>query len=155
MIHPFPHSAADWPAQEIHLQTLCRMHGLRLTPQRREIYRALWLTCTHPGAETVWKTVRKTLPRLSLDTVYRTLTGLERAGIVQRVGSSEKARFDADLRPHYHFVCMQCGMVEDVFPLQNQPVPYLPAALEELGEVTHIRLQFHGICRRCQSGKKD
>lgn len=134
---------------------ICKAHGLRVTPQRVEIFKMVAQSKEHPNAERVFEAVRKTMPNVSLDTVYRTLSSLEELGLVFRVGFSSKARFDADLDEHYHFVCTQCGEVYDVFPAPGERLE-VPPEVEEYGRVHKINLQFSGLCSRCQKeAKKD
>lgn len=130
----------------------CRKHHLRVTNQRLEIFKTVAQSCAHPSAEKVFESVRKKLPNVSLDTVYRTLASLEEMDLLFRVGMLNHARFDADLRPHYHFVCMQCGEVYDIFPEENGEILF--PRLENLGTVKNISLQFRGICKNCKSAKK-
>ena len=127
----------------------CRAKGLRVTQQRREIFCAVAQSCEHPSAEKVFQTVRQAMPNVSLDTVYRTLSSMEEAGLVSRVGNSNKARFDADLTPHAHFVCTACGEVYDV-PAAVPDAALVPANIGEFGEVKNVNLQFRGICNRCR-----
>lgn len=134
---------------------LCRERSLRVTAQRLEIFRTVAQSKAHPSAEAVFGFVRKKLPNISLDTVYRTLASMEEAGLVFRVGMSSKARFDADLSPHYHFVCMSCGEVYDVFPPGGEPAPRVPENVSEFGEVKNVNLQFRGICNRCRKAADD
>ena len=133
-------------------QNQCREKGLRVTKQRQEIFRTVAESCTHPSAEAVFVSVRKNLPNVSLDTVYRTLASLEEMDLLPRVGLSSKARFDGDLRPHCHFVCTRCGEVYDIFPQKGEAFT-LPAGARELGEVKQVNLQFRGICKKCQGHK--
>lgn len=133
-------------------QTHCREKGLRVTKQRQEIFRTVAGSCEHPSAETVFVSVRKTMPNVSLDTVYRTLASLEEMDLLTRVGLSSKARFDGDLRPHCHFVCTRCGEVYDIFPQKGEALP-LPSGAREFGEIKQVNLQFRGICKKCQSDK--
>ena len=128
---------------------LCRRHNLRVTEQRLEIFRTVAQSKEHPSAEAVFGQVRKKMPNISLDTVYRTLSSMEEAGLVSRVGNSTKARFDADLTPHYHFVCTACGEVYDV-PAAVPDAALVPANIAEFGEVKNVNLQFRGICNRCR-----
>lgn len=128
---------------------LCRARHLRITGQRLEIFRTVAQSKAHPSAEAVFSAVRKKLPNISLDTVYRTLSSMEESGVVFRVGMDSKARFDADWTPHYHFVCMNCGEVYDVFPQPGGCGVQTPSNLNEFGEVKHVNLQFRGICNRC------
>ena len=126
----------------------CRRQGLRVTDQRREIFKAVASSRQHPSAEAVFLAVRQKIPRVSLDTVYRTLASLEKMDLLIRVGTPEKERFDGDLRPHAHFICSECAEVYDIFPPEISWDK--PTALT-CGEIKHINLQFKGICKRCQS----
>ena len=89
-------------------------HGLKFTHQRYLVYQALLGTREHPSAEMVWRWVRQEAPSISLDTVYRTLAALERRGLAARVpDGGEQGRFDGDISPHHHLVCLSCGRIED------------------------------------------
>lgn len=127
----------------------CRARGLRVTNQRREIFCAVAASREHPSAETVFLQVRKTLPNVSLDTVYRTLSSLEQMDLLTRVGAASKERFDGDMRPHAHFVCTECGAVYDIFPPQYA-VPAAPQEARAFGDVRRVNVQFKGICKRCR-----
>ena len=50
-----------------------RARGLRLTEPRRLILDVVRATDAHPSASTVYRQLRKRLPRVSLATVYRNL----------------------------------------------------------------------------------
>lgn len=127
----------------------CRVRGLRVTNQRRVIFRTVASSREHPSAETVFLHVRKTLPNISLDTVYRTLSSLEQMNLLTRVGATSKERFDGDMRPHAHFVCTACGAVYDIFPTQYA-VPAAPQEARAFGEVCRVNVQFKGICKQCR-----
>ncbi len=142
------------PEQLENFKQACKSSGLRVTPQRVEIFKVVAHSKSHPDAESVFEAVRKTMPNVSLDTVYRTLSSLEALGMVFRVGFSAKARFDADLDEHYHFVCTRCGEVYDVIPAQGARLG-VPDEVKALGHVQKINLQFSGLCARCQQKEKD
>lgn len=134
-------------------EQLCRARGLRVTNQRREIFRAVAASRAHPSAECVLSSVRGKLPNISLDTVYRTLTSMERMSAVTRVGLLSKARFDAAPHPHFHFVCMECEQVYDIEP-QGGASLQVPAYVKDFGDVKHVNLQFRGICNTCRAKKR-
>ena len=92
-----------------------RDSGLRLTHQRLEIVRVIAADRTHPDVETVYEAVRKRVPTISLDTVYRTLATLTERGLITRVQFMPgPARYDANQARHHHFVCTRCGLVRDI-----------------------------------------
>ena len=71
------------------LENACREAGLRLTHQRLEIYSELELACDHPTAEIIHQRIRKKMPTISLDTVYRTLATFARHGLINKVETVE------------------------------------------------------------------
>ena len=125
----------------------CRRRGLRVTEQRREIFKTV-AASLHPSAEEVFAQVREKLANVSLDTVYRTLTSLKQMELLLRVGTTGKERFDGDLRPHAHFICSRCGEVQDIFYDKKHMMLPLREAFS-CGEVRLISLQYRGTCNKC------
>ena len=129
----------------------CRRHGIKATHQRTEILRELAGTEEHPDAETVYSNMRKRVPAISLDTVYRTLRLFEEKGLIVRMGAMKgRARFDADTSPHHHFVCTQCGLVRDIY---DDTFNRLKATrgIPEMGCVNSVHVELRGLCRTCRS----
>ncbi len=133
---------------------VCRDAGIRITPQRTEILRCIAGSEDHPDAETVYSCVRKVIPAMSLDTVYRTLRLFEAKGVVVRMGTGgDRARFDANISQHHHFVCTQCGLVRDFYDEHfNALKP--PPAVAEMGAIDCAYVELRGICTKCRRTKK-
>ena len=130
------------------LKERCAKANMRLTHQRIEVLKMIASVNNHPDAETVYAEVKKVMPSISLDTVYRTLTSLEDLGLVFKVDNElAKTRYDADLTPHCHFICVKCGAVHDVHIND-----YIKAPDEsyDYGEVLQTNLQVKGICNKCR-----
>lgn len=131
------------------LKEACRLYGMRVTPQRIEIFKEVAKSCAHPDAETVYEAVKSKMPNVSVDTVYRTLASLEELNMIIRVDNLlPKARFDADLRPHYHFLCTKCNEVYDIFFEEGEELT-LPKSAEAFGQIKDYNLQIRGICKKC------
>ncbi len=127
----------------------CRRAGLKLTHQRIEIFRELARTGDHPDAETVYRRVRRRVPTVSLDTVYRTLWMLIDLGLVNTLGSPRgRVRFDANTNPHHHFVCRKCGAAHDFYS-RDFDLLNVPDAVRKLGSVATAHVEFRGVCARC------
>lgn len=132
----------------------CAQSGIRITPQRTEIFRELARTEEHPDAETVLRRVRRRMSNVSLDTVYRTLYLLEELGLVSRVGIlAGRARFDANTERHHHFVCVQCGRVRDFVGPPWEPCP-IPQEVEGMGTVRSVHVQLRGVCEACAARER-
>ncbi len=132
------------------LKQRCQELGMRVTNQRVEIFREVASSCEHPDAETVYERVKHRLPNISFDTVYRTLASLEDMNMIFRVDNLlPKARFDADKRPHNHFLCIKCGEVYDIFPEDGYKIE-IPENSKKFGEIKDVNLQVRGICNKCR-----
>lgn len=123
--------------------------GVKVTPQRIEIYREVARTDEHPSAETIFQRVRSRMPTVSRDTVYRTLSLLEKLGLVSRLHAVfEGARFDANMEPHHHFICGTCGMMHDVRDEKLDSLAVSPE-ISRLGVIDSIRVHMWGTCCNC------
>lgn len=147
--------ASDIPAEKLSLlEEAFKNAGLRLTHQRLEIYRELTAACDHPSAETLHQRLRKRIPTLSLDTVYRTLATLAEQGLINRVETLEsQARFEATSHRHHHLICRKCGKIAD-FQWPDIDSAALPQGLEDWGRIDLKNVVAHGICRNCLEGRE-
>lgn len=137
-----------------HFEQICKDTGLKLTHQRLVIYTELLKSNDHPSAECLYKRLEKTLPTLSLDTVYRTLATFEKLGLVHRLETvASQARYEALGLRHHHFLCDECGQVFDFFWPTFDTVP-LPESLVAIGEIDRASVVVHGICATCRGDKK-
>ncbi|MEE4242888.1 MAG: Fur family transcriptional regulator [Desulfopila sp.] len=141
-------------ARMLRFETVCRDKGIKLTQQRKEIFREVAQTGDHPDADQVFHRVRTRVPTVSLDTVYRTLWLLKDLGMVDTLSSNrERTRFDANLKNHHHFVCSECGFTGDFYcdDLENLRIPDLVGFYGKI-EATH--LEVRGVCRECAEKRK-
>ncbi len=128
----------------------CREIGIKPTHQRTEIYRELMATEDHPNAETIYGNVKKRIPAISLDTVYRTLRLFEQKGIISRVSAAgESMRFDGNTKHHHHFICMECGKIRDFYSDIFNDLD-APAEVTNLGNIGSVHVEIRGICNDCK-----
>jgi len=130
-------------------ESVCRERGVKITHQRLEIFREVARTDDHPDAEQVHTRVRQRLPRVSLDTVYRTLWLLKDMGLILTTSrGQERTRFDANLRDHHHFVCTQCGLTRDFYADALDTIS-VPEAVDGYGRIESSHLEIRGTCHKC------
>jgi Fur family peroxide stress response transcriptional regulator len=123
--------------------------GVKLTHQRLEIFREVAASLEHPDADTVFRAVQKRMPTVSLDTVYRTLWTLNDLGLVKTLGPRrESVRFDANLEPHHHYVCVRCGLARDFDSAKLNALP-IPRAVRGLGSIVATQVEVRGVCDDC------
>jgi Fur family peroxide stress response transcriptional regulator len=135
----------------------CHGAALAVTPQRLAIFRELAATDTHPSAEELHTAVRRAMPTLSLATVYKTLDTLAAIGAVRPVSRrGARGRWDANLAPHHHLLCTECGRVTDVVEPRLDAVAGPAAAVagrHGFAAAGHA-VEIFGRCAACRRGPR-
>lgn len=136
--------------QEIRDQLIAA--GLRVTSQRLLVLEILEETEEHLDAEAIYERARARDPRVSLATVYRTLSKLKQAGLIEQRYFARDHRREyyetTDKDEHYHFTCLGCGKVIEVHTTRIAQARQELA--EELGlEFAHACICFEGYCPEC------
>ncbi len=125
--------------------------GMRLTRQRKAIYRELERRFDHPDVDHIFRAVKPRIPQISVFTVYRTMNALEEAGMVLRVVTWKgHARYDAHVEMHAHFLCETCGQIDDVEAAQVE-CRDMPAHAQACvkGRVRRVDMMIRGECEAC------
>jgi Fur family peroxide stress response transcriptional regulator len=135
-------------------ETSCRTLGLKVTHQRVEVFRELLMAVDHPAAEILHQRLRKKLPMISLDTVYRTLTTFAKYGLINKVETPESlARFEVSQTRHHHMMCRSCGEIKD-FIWPNIDEAALPDEVRAWGKIDNKNMVVYGVCRKCLKKNK-
>ena len=131
---------------EQHLTEQLGATGLRLTPQRQQVYDVLLQKRDHPTAEEVFIRAKKAMPEISHATVYNCLDVLVKAGLARQVTVERGAtRFCPNMSEHGHFHCSACGTIYDVALPGVLPGVVVPRGFKPVRhEVT-----IHGVCAEC------
>lgn len=133
------------------LQRACRARGVKVTHQRLEVLREVAQSQGHPSADMILEGVKRRLPTVSVDTVYRTLWLLTDLGLISTLAQRrDPVRFDANLAPHHHYVCVACGAIIDVASVELEKLG-IPAKVEHLGSVETAHLEIRGVCSGCRT----
>jgi len=124
--------------------------GLKTTPQRTAIYDALLRSTAHPTAEDLFAQVAPQFPMMSLNTVYYTLGVLRTSGLIHEVNIGHtRARFDANLSPHHHLICLGCQDIVDVMDSRLNRLTS-PVGIPKDFEITSHQVAFRGLCGTCR-----
>jgi Fur family peroxide stress response transcriptional regulator len=119
--------------------------GLRNTPQREVIYRALLEKRDHPTADEVYSRVRVEMPSISLATVYNCLETLVQCDLVRQVNFERgPTRYCPNLHPHAHFHDEQSGATHDI-QLPPELIERIRALLPAGYSAKSIEITFHGL----------
>lgn len=122
----------------------------RKTKQRSIILEELRKTKAHPSADLLFKMVRRKIPSISFGTVYRNLNLLRDQGqILELFCGKYSCRYDGNLKNHYHFFCVKCKNVFDIYEPLLDNLDYRIG--KKLGfQVQYHRIDFYGYCRDCK-----
>lgn len=121
----------------------------RSTRQLTAVYKALLNDHSHPSADEIFMRVRKTLPRISLGTVYRNLQRLVEEGKIRLVFTDGRVtRFDPMIAEHDHFICRHCDRVIDVVVEGDRQVNLAPL-VEQGFTIATQSLSIYGLCQQC------
>jgi Fur family peroxide stress response transcriptional regulator len=136
-----------------HFKAALNRRGVKLTHQRMIIFQQVAESKEHPNVESVYKAVRKQLPTISLDTVYRTLWMLQDFGLINILGGRDRVRFDGNMNPHHHFVCNECGLMRDFYCEEFSRLK-IPKEITDLGNGETVLIEIKGICTECSKKSK-
>ena len=118
--------------------------------KRNAILAYLRETKEHPSAEMVFNHLKPEIPDLSLGTVYRNLAMFKERGEIISLGAVNGVeRFDGNTEPHVHFICTQCGAVQDLPEISVPEELNSAVARSSGGRVDNCQLSFTGICGEC------
>lgn len=127
----------------------------KLTPQREATVRVLLENeDDHLSAEDVFMLVKDKAPEIGLATVYRTLELLSELHIVEKLNFGDGVarydlRNDSNHHHHHHLICVQCGSMDEIKDDWLGPLEERLEREFNFRVIDH-RLDFQGICYRCQ-----
>jgi Fur family ferric uptake transcriptional regulator/Fur family peroxide stress response transcriptional regulator len=126
-----------------------QLFGIKPSLQRIAIMQYLMGHLTHPNVDTIYNALHTAVPTLSKTTVYNTLKLFAEQGAVLEINIDDRhVRYDADITPHAHFKCKQCGCVHDL------PVCDVKITTKKRingFRITESQLYYKGYCPNCSS----
>ncbi|ACO47689.1 Fur family transcriptional regulator [Deinococcus deserti] len=136
------------PASTAMLQNLLEDHGLRATQPRLRLLEFFALTRGHFTPEEISEQLREQGQPISIATLYQNLKTFSDRGLVKEmIGHGGEVRYDTNLDPHSHLVCLNCGQLTDIhLDLQELHPPSQASGWL----ITQARVDLQGLCPGCQ-----
>ena len=132
--------------------------GRRTTNQRAVILEVLRHNVGHLDADEVYRLAKQQDPRLSLSTVYRTLSLLKQLGEVDELHLAEEHHhYEArgiGSSEHYHLVCLGCGHVVEFASDLTDKLRDEQATAKGFS-ITGVHIDLAGYCGACRAAGKD
>ncbi|HWR40823.1 MAG TPA: Fur family transcriptional regulator [Patescibacteria group bacterium] len=133
---------------------ILRRNGYKMTLQRRAVLDALQKSAPFASAQTILEYVRRTVPDVSLDTIYRNLNLLTELELVLEVQTRTREGVVYELAisgHHHHLVCLECGKTRclDFCPIDKDDISRAEGGGDGFKVITHS-LDFYGYCSGCR-----
>lgn len=95
--------------------------------------------------------LQESYPDLSATTVHRATARLAGRGIIATAPPAHDGsmRYDANILPHDHFLCSQCGILRDT-DVKDKIIPILESSID--GCNISGQLTISGTCKYCMDG---
>jgi Fur family ferric uptake transcriptional regulator len=128
-----------------------KARGLKRTPQRVAVLKALGGGDHALSAADVYRLARGHCPELGLSTVYRTLWALSEVGLLDTIGhhDGEATYRLCSERHHHHLVCSGCRRVEELSDCDLSALESTVANRHGYVVEGHT-LSFFGRCADCR-----
>lgn len=127
-------------------------YNIKPSLQRIAIMDYLRSHSTHPTVDEIFNALSPSIPTLSKTTVYNTLNLFAEKGAALCLNIEEKnARYDGDISNHAHFMCLDCGCIQDLRPEQMEMM-----VVSSIGElmITETHIYYKGYCKPCREKRK-
>lgn len=133
-----------------HLEQTMRDQGARLTFGRRRIVHEIAGMTGHISAGDIVRRLEGGERDVDVSTVYRTIERLCELGLLHRTHVNHGVTWyhHADVPPHHHLICRECGSDEE---LRLEELQLLAEILRRRhGFIVDLsRIGLTGVCRNC------
>ena len=130
---------------------LLRRHGLRVTPKRLAVLRAV-SERPHSTTHDIVEVVQAEVGAVSPQAVYDALAACTERGLVRRIQpAGSPARYERRVADnHHHLICRTCSQMVDVDCAVGE-TPCLTAADDSGFEIDEAEVVYWGRCPTCRN----
>ncbi|MBC8237378.1 MAG: transcriptional repressor [Helicobacteraceae bacterium] len=133
-------------------QELLKSKGLKSTPQRVMVL-TMVENAGHIDIDQLSEDFKNSGMSVPLATLYRILGELSSVGVLHTVTLSKgKTRYEIAKGDHPHFLCEECGQLEDLKVAMNDIVAIAQNACTH--STNSVSVTLHGICQNCSVNPK-
>lgn len=131
--------------------------GYKITSQRKQVLDVIKENeGKHLNSEEIYYLVKEKSPDIGIATVYRTLSLLEKMGLIYKVDLDEgsvKYELDRDLdshrHRHHHLICLDCNEIVEVEEDLLDDIEEKISAKHNFFIKDHS-VKFYGYCIKCR-----
>lgn len=131
-------------------EQMLRDNHLKITPQRLAILKEIQ-KFGHISIDEIYENIKESNPSMSLATIYKNLTFMQEAHIVDEVKlPNQKQRYELVKKPHIHLVCEKCGSIVDMELDDSVSALRTTCAAMSHYQIRETSIAMIGICPNCQ-----
>ncbi len=135
------------------LRAILKKADLKVTPARLRILEIFSLCLCKPiNAEDIYKKLKG--KNINLVTIYRTLSSLEKSGVLKKVDLRKGAvYYELADHHHHHVICTDCGKTEsfEVCDIDKVSKGILNKS-SSFKTINQHSLELFGLCKSCSKG---
>jgi Fur family ferric uptake transcriptional regulator len=141
--------------EELKFVEFLRGSGQKVTQARRQVLEEVYRHHDHFNADDLYLRLKERKANVSRATVYRTLSLLDRCGLVRRMEGETRSLYEHVLgHPHHdHLMCLRCGRIYEFTHPSIEEMQQEVCRQFEFQMVSHTQA-IYGLCRKCQSKAK-
>ncbi|POB11275.1 hypothetical protein CO251_04990 [Sulfobacillus sp. hq2] len=137
------------------IENRLHQHGLRATLPRTIVMDTLSQSVGHYTIESLWRTVKATVPSIELSTVYRVVQAFVEVGLASEMHLPDGSRvIEATVKAHAHWVCQRCHAIEHITDDVMHGVHRMLKASVTSRDIQGVQITAWGLCQSCQSATK-
>jgi len=104
---------------------------------------------THPTIQEIYNKVHIIDSTIGQATVYRNINKLVNGGKVKKLSTnSDVDHYDGDISNHYHFICISCNKIVDIFNC-DVDIPIETIEKKHKIFVDNFDMVLYGKCSEC------
>lgn len=135
------------------MRDLLNKKGYKATPARLAILEIFTKSNAPITAEKVYQELKQNKKNRNINeaTIYRTLTVLEKGGIIKRIDFRKEAGFfELNEGHHHHIACLNCDTVEDFESKAiEKALGRIARNSSRFNSIKEHSLELFGLCKSC------
>ncbi len=130
--------------------SLLKSYNLKVTQPRIKILQLIDQR-GHIAIDDIYNEISQIYEKLSLATVYKNILTMRNIGLIIEIPIvGKKPKYELTKNSHLHFICKECGAIEDKEIIDNLKDIFKTIALKDQFIISSLQNNIYGVCLKCQ-----
>ncbi len=127
--------------------------GYKITPQRLAVIEYLNRSPGHFTANDVYKEIRRSIPTITLATVYNILKAFTDVKCINSFDIDGTTWFESEVELHANLLCKECGSIMDIKVDKSRLIDLLSENTN--ADIENVTIFIRGLCPSCKAKKTE